>query len=64
MKNIDTMIEGMIDEILITMERDTEAELPWSEFIEFMDEVMSEKKALFHFLKTGEADYDSDLDKN
>lgn len=33
------MIEGITNEILEKMKRDIEDELPWSEFIEFMDEL-------------------------
>jgi len=52
------IIDGMASEILEKMDLDFEDELPWSEFIEFMDELYFEKKSLHVFLTTGRADYD------
>lgn len=34
---MNMMVDGIVDEILGGMDRDVEAELPWSEFLEFMD---------------------------
>ena len=34
---MNMMVDGIVDEILSGMNRDVEAELPWSVFLEFMD---------------------------
>ena len=34
---LDEIISGIVNEILEGMDRDIEAELPWMDFLEFMD---------------------------
>ncbi len=52
---LDTIINGIVNEILEGMDRDTEAELPWSEFLEFMDEATDQMQRLFNFFQTGQS---------
>ena len=57
-ENLAKIIDGIIDQILESMDRDTEAELPWEDFLEFMDKATDEHRRLFNFLQHGEHDYD------
>ncbi len=36
-EEFDAMISGIVNEILEGMDKDTEEELPWVDFIQFMD---------------------------
>ena len=48
---MDLMMEGIVNSVLQEMDRDIEAELHWSDFIEFMDKATDEHKRLFKFFK-------------